>query len=209
MSRKVSSLGVALGSFAAGILLASAANAVEPSGTAIRVDPAVNASGTGGDRLLELQGAVFMGDQIVASPNGLAQIKFVDDTRLVIGPNSRLKVDEFVFSPNNTAQKVTISALRGTFRFITGKSPHDAYEIRTPTMTIAVRGSIVEINVNSRNSSFRFREGSGVACDHSNNCIVADNACRIWYTPYNGTIGQATGVDLQRRLDVEYRALQE
>lgn len=111
-----------------------------PSGYAVKVDPAVNATGPGGQRLMELQGAVFMGDQIVASPVGLAQIKFIDNTRLVIGPNSRLTIDRFVFNPDLTARDVTITALKGTFRFIKGNSQAGAYTIRTPTMTLGVRG---------------------------------------------------------------------
>lgn len=122
------------------VALVAPAASVEPSGHAVKVNPAVAATGPGGERLIELQGAVFMGDQIVANPNGLAQIKFIDDTRLVIGPNSRLTIDTFVFNPDLTARKVTITALKGTFRFISGKSPSGAYTIRTPTSTVGIRG---------------------------------------------------------------------
>jgi hypothetical protein len=111
-----------------------------PSGYAVKVNPLINATGPGGRRMIELQGAVFMGDQIVAGPVGLAQIKFIDNTRLVVGPNSRLTVDTFVFNPDMTARDVTITALKGTFRFIKGNSREGAYKIRTPTMTIGVRG---------------------------------------------------------------------
>jgi hypothetical protein len=33
-----------------------------------------------------------------------------------------------------------MTAIRGTFRFISGRSPAKAYTIRSPTMTIGVRG---------------------------------------------------------------------
>jgi len=126
--------------FAVGILILSEAYALEPSGHVIKVDPAVNATGPGGRRLMELQGAVFMGDEIVASSQGLAQIKFIDDTRLVIGPGSRLTIDTFVFNPDYTAKDVTINMIEGTFRFISGKSADGAYHLRTPTMTAGIRG---------------------------------------------------------------------
>ena len=122
------------------MLAAGPAAAIEPSGQAVRVNPAVNATGPGGERLIELQGAVFMGDEIVANPNGLAQIKFIDNTRLVVGPNSRLTIDTFVFNPDLTARKVTITAIKGSFRFISGNSPYGAYSIRTPDMSIGIRG---------------------------------------------------------------------
>ena len=81
-----------------------------------------------------------MGDEIVASPRGLAQIRFVDNTRIVIGPNSRLTIDTFVFNPDLTAREVVVTAIEGTFRFISGNSPDEAYTIRTPTMTMGIRG---------------------------------------------------------------------
>jgi len=125
---------------AAMLAVAAPAAALEASGHAIRIDPAVDATGPGGERMIELQGAVFMGDQIVAGPNGLAQIKFIDNTRIVIGPNSRLTIDTFVFNPDMTAREVVVTAIEGTFRFISGNSPDDAYTIRTPTMTMGIRG---------------------------------------------------------------------
>jgi hypothetical protein len=209
MLRRVATPGVFLGLFLASAVAAGSSGAVEPSGTAIRVDPAVNATGTGGKRLLELEGAVFVGDVIVASPVGLAQIKFIDDTRIVIGPNSRLKIDTFVFNPNNTAKKVTISALRGTFRFISGKSPHEAYTIRTPTMTIGVRGTILDISVGNKDSSLVFQQGGGRACDSGGHCTTISNRCEVWVAPLNGPIGQASGIDRQRRLAVNFPFLND
>lgn len=122
------------------IFLTGPAFALDASGHAVRVSPAVNAAGPGGRRLIELQGAVFMGDEIVASPNGLAQIRFIDDTRLIVGPNSRLTIDKFVFNADYTAREVTIKLVKGSMRFISGKSKPGAYRLRTPTMTIGIRG---------------------------------------------------------------------
>jgi hypothetical protein len=120
--------------------LTGPAAALDPSGHAVKVNPAVNAAGPGGQRMIVLEGAVFMGDQIVANPNGLAQIKFIDNTRIVIGPNSRLTIDTFIFNPDMTAREVSINVLKGSFRFISGNSPASAYKFRTPTMVIGVRG---------------------------------------------------------------------
>ena len=125
---------------AAMIFATGPAASQNPSGYAVKVDPAVNASGPAGQRLIELQGAIFVGDEIVAGPKGLAQIKFVDDTRIVVGPNSRLTIDTFVFNPDLTAKDITINMIQGSFRFISGRSADGAYKIRTPTMTAGIRG---------------------------------------------------------------------
>ena len=83
---------------------------------------------------------VYSGDRIVTGQIGNAQIKFRDDTKLVVGPNSTLLIDAFVFNKDNTARQVSISALKGAFRFISGNSPKDVYKITTPTATIGIRG---------------------------------------------------------------------
>jgi hypothetical protein len=139
--------------------------ALEPSGSAVAVSTTTEASGPGGTRILNAPGDVFQGDTIVTDPNGQAQIQFVDDTRFVVGPNSRVLIDEFVFNPDGTATDVALNTLKGTFRFISGKSPHDAYELRTPTMTIGVRGTAIDIRVLTSGQSYAtWGEGTGIAC---------------------------------------------
>jgi hypothetical protein len=191
-------------SLLASTCLSGQANAQDPSGNVIKVDPAVNATGPGGERLLELEGAVFMGDEIVASPNGLAQIRFIDDTKMVVGPNSRMRIDEFVFNPDNTAQKVTISAVKGVFRFISGNSPHEAYSLNTPTMTIGLRGTVVDINARGPDSSAVFVAGEGTLCDQAGVCIPAIADCTMHVVPLAGGFSQPTGLDFQQRMAVFY-----
>ena len=93
-----------------------------------------------GRSVLEKASPIYSGDRITTDNIGNAQIKFRDDTKLVVGPNSTLVIDAFVFNKNDTARQVSISALKGAFRFISGKSPKDVYRITTPTATIGIRG---------------------------------------------------------------------
>src|SRR5690606_3659759 len=74
-----------------------AAMAAQPTGQAVAVVPSAAASGTGGARTLVVNGDVFTGDVIRTTDRGSAQVKFVDDTRLVVGPNSQVEIDSFVF----------------------------------------------------------------------------------------------------------------
>ena len=127
--------------------LSSLGFAQEPSGTAVDVRPDVDATGITGARVLEAPGDVYQGDLISTDPGGRAQIQFVDDTRFVVGPNSRVTIDEFIFNPNRTAESVLFTATKGSFRFISGSSAKEAYRVTTPTMTIGVRGSAYNFTV--------------------------------------------------------------
>lgn len=112
----------------------------EPSGVVIAVVQQSEADGETGRRVLQPAAPVFSGDQILTGPIGEAQVKFRDNTKLVVGPNSKMVIDAFVFNNDDTARKISINAVRGAFRFISGKSPKDAYLITSPTATIGVRG---------------------------------------------------------------------
>ena len=123
----------------AALVVAPVAHA-QPDGFVVAaIQRAVKDSKTG-QIVLGPASPIFSGDRIVTDNIGNAQIKFRDDTKLVVGPNSALVIDAFIFNKNDTARRVSISALKGAFRFISGKSPKDVYRITTPTATIGIRG---------------------------------------------------------------------
>ena len=179
--------------------------ALDPSGTTVDVVPATAASGSEGNRILEVKGPVFMGDEIETNHNGQAQIEFIDQTRFVVGPNSKVMIDEFVFDASKTAQEVGISAVKGAFRFITGASPKQAYSIRTPTMTIGVRGTAFDLAVRtgSGESMIAIHEGDTSLCDASvpPQCIDAPAGSFI-VAPQGGGFDRPDGQARQQRLQV-------
>jgi hypothetical protein len=128
--------------FSAALIAASVAGGAiaQPSGVVLAVVQKSEADGNTGRRVLLVEAPVFSGDKIITGPTGEAQVKFRDETKLVVGPNSTMVIDAFVFSDQNTARQISINAVKGAFRFITGKSPKDVYSITTPTATIGVRG---------------------------------------------------------------------
>jgi len=123
------------------MMLPTLAEAATPIGKVVAVAGKPTASGPGGNRNLSAGSPVFEDDKITVSGSGNAQIVLRDETKLVVGPGSSLLLDRFVLRGSGTAQKVSIKALRGTFRFITGKSNKSAYEIATSSATIGIRGT--------------------------------------------------------------------
>ena len=121
--------------------------AQEPSGNTVGVIPAASAAGVTGTRVLAVDNPIFMGDVVNTDGVGEVQIRFRDNTRIVVGPNSHMTIDRFVFNPDNTASDVALNFVRGTFRFIGGVSDSEAYSFRTPAMTIGIRGSAFDISI--------------------------------------------------------------
>lgn len=148
-------------------------------GTAVGVDPDAKAQINSTDRILEAGADVSVGEMIVTGPSGLVQIVFDDDTRLVVGPRSSLLIETYLMTSNNTAQQLTINALGGSFRFITGNSPKPAYSIRTPTAAIAVRGTEFDIVVEPGNTKVMLYEGALQICNSDDTCQQVTRKCEV------------------------------
>ncbi len=107
---------------------------------------------------------LFLGDAIESGPGAGLQILLADETVFTIGPDARLTIDEFVYSPAGGAGRLTATVARGAFRMISGKvaaAGPDAMRVRTPVATIGIRGTIVGGEVNQRGETFVVLLGPG------------------------------------------------
>jgi hypothetical protein len=168
--------------------LSSARAAEAPSGEAEKVSQSALANA----RVLEVNGEIFMGDAIKTGRSGEAQIRFVDNTRMVVGPNARVTIDKFVFS-GTTARSVTLNVAKGAFRFITGRSAKRAYSIRTPVIAVGVRGTGLDGYVEaSGRTTIAVYEGAAEVCDRANRCVVLEAGCGIVVAAPGGGFQQPT-----------------
>lgn len=73
---------------------------------------------------------------------GRVKIVFVDQSTVSVTEQSKLVIDTFVFDPNPKKSKMALKFASGTIRFATGKGmPKNNINLRTPSATIAVRGT--------------------------------------------------------------------
>ena len=84
-------------------------------------------------------------DTVVTSSQGRFKITFVDTTTVNITENSKLVIDDFVYSDKNKSQgRLGLKIALGTIRYASGTIAHrnpNSVNIRTPTATIGVRGT--------------------------------------------------------------------
>jgi hypothetical protein len=83
---------------------------------------------------------VYSNEVIRTAPNSVADLKFVDESDLSIGPTSEIVLDKFVYDPTGSTGAAVINATRGAFRFVSGKQDKKIYQIKTPFGTIGIRG---------------------------------------------------------------------
>ena len=93
---------------------------------------------------------IFMRDQIGVGASSLAQLLLLDETAFTIGPDSEVLIDEFVYDPATGSGRLAASALKGTFRFVSGRigalSPQNI-TIKTPSAVIGVRGTMLIVDI--------------------------------------------------------------
>ena len=132
------------------LLAGSAATSAVPAAAQdVGINSAVNtnASGTppgGTARRLVIGQKVVYREHIVTDLGGQAQILFLDQSSMMVGPNSDLMIDEFVYDPSTGTGKLAMSATKGVMRFVGGKISkiENAVTMQTPSATIGIRGGV-------------------------------------------------------------------
>lgn len=96
-------------------------------------------------------------DAVSTNSQGRFKITFVDATTVNITENSRLVIDDFVFDGNNKSKgKLGLRLALGTARYTSGAIAHGnprGVGVRTPTATIAVRGTDFVMSVDEAGRS--------------------------------------------------------
>ncbi|HEX7776645.1 MAG TPA: FecR domain-containing protein [Parvibaculum sp.] len=92
-------------------------------------------------------GKLVVDETVRTGPNDTAQLLFIDQTSLSVGPKSEVKLDKFVYDPSRAKGDVVIDASKGVFRFVSGSQDPHGYALKTPVATIGVRGTIVDFLV--------------------------------------------------------------
>ena len=119
-------------------------------GVASAVSNRVESVVGGGTRALSVGGDVFARQMVRTGEASAAQLLFLDETSLSIGPSSEVTLDRFVYDPNRGSGNVVLNATRGAFRFVSGSQQPSSYQIRTPVATIGVRGTIFDCYITQR-----------------------------------------------------------
>ena len=104
-------------------------------------------------RTVEIGDKIFHNESIKTNSSGLVQILLADGTTFTVGPNSKLRIDKFVYNPNKGTAKVAASLSKGVFRFVGGKTSKTpgGVKLHTPVGTVGIRGGIANIALNKRN----------------------------------------------------------
>lgn len=188
-------------------MLVLACLAVSPSAALAQIATIVSAEGTatlvsqGRQSAIRVGQPVREGDIVVTEADGSALLNFVDDTRIAVGPMSRFEVSDIRVGRDGKAQRFAVSAVRGTFRFLSGGSPKDAYRIRTPTATLGIRGTEFDFFVDRRiGSNVALFRGEVVLCPNGGRCALVRGRCTLALSDTRGSVGVAATRDEKKQI---------
>ena len=119
------------------MLQSTGSNAQTRIGTASSVKPEATGSIAG---TLSAGSGVHASENVRTGSSGQADLRFLDNSNLTVGPGSSVRLDKFVYDPNKGTGGVAIEASRGAFRFVTGSQNKGSYSIKTPSGTLGIRG---------------------------------------------------------------------
>jgi hypothetical protein len=104
-------------------------------------------SNAGAERLV-FDREVFAGEMVSTPPAGSTVLRFADRTQLQLGQSSSVVLDRFVYDPQTRVGEESIRFSKGLFRFISGEAKNEqSVGLKTPTATIALRGTKLKIYV--------------------------------------------------------------
>ncbi len=93
---------------------------------------------------------IFQRDVLETNASGSLGVTLKDNTRVSLGPKSRLVLKEFVFNPKEEKYSFASEIMRGTLVYLSGmmaKLSPESVSIKTPTATVGIRGTKLIIQI--------------------------------------------------------------
>ncbi len=109
---------------------------------------------------------VFLGDRVNSRIGASLQVLLKDNSTFTVGPQCDMVIDKFVYDPNQNTNTLSAKVKKGMFRFTSGnisKTNPDKITVETPTATMGIRGTMVEVLVGPE--AFLCAEKEGLLSD--------------------------------------------
>jgi len=137
---------------AAGLLLSAmaalpaAALAAPVAATVMQLSGAMLAQKPDGSvKPLALRSEVESGDTLQTQPGAYAQLRFIDNSEVIMKPSTTLRVEQFAFARGKQADdQASFQLLKGGMRSVSGllgQRSKDKFLVRTPSANIGIRGT--------------------------------------------------------------------
>lgn len=123
---------------------------------------------------IEFEDAVYMNEVVETGDESALVIKFSDGSKLTLGENAKVVIDKYVYNPEGESSQA-ISLTKGAFRFLSGSIPKNQVQIKTPSVTIGIRGTELIFDVaEDGETEMSTLEGQADATDGSGETLTVN-----------------------------------
>ena len=188
-----STFALAFLTFAGGVAVGLPAPAIAASGDrigdAVVITNLVMADFAEKQRKLARGDDVRQDETIEVNTDAQGEFRLDDETKLALGPGSKLVLDKFVYDGDKKAGSIILNMAKGAFRFMTGIAAKPTYVINTPNASITVRGTIFDTYILPDKSVWLLlHEGAIEATGKRNQCRVLDRPGQMMRIDADGTV---------------------
>ena len=170
----------------------AAAESGDRIGGAVAIVNTVFADFDKSQRMLTTGDNVRQDEIIEVTADSRGELKLDDDTKLALGPGSRLVLDKFVYDSDKKAGSIVLDLAKGAFRFITGVAAKPTYVINTPNASITVRGTVFDVFILPDDTVWLLlHEGAIEVTGRNSPCRVLDQPGRLVRISKDGVVGRA------------------
>tara|TARA_Y100000294_G_C8551047_1_gene335294 strand:- start:550 stop:1917 length:1368 start_codon:yes stop_codon:yes gene_type:complete len=128
---------------------------------------------------------VYATDKFRTSQGSRLKIVFEDNSLIALGPNSRMKVESYIYKPKQKLRKAVINAAHGLSMYIVNKSQNhkkSSFNLLSSTGNIAIRGTQGYVSVNPSATLLANQAGSVVASSNDPNVKGKQSVGRMMKT---------------------------
>ncbi len=134
-------------------------------------------SAEGKNKIANVGTRLFVGDIINTQKDSTVVLVFVDKTQVALRPKTRFVVEEYAYQPDNPiADKADFKLVQGGLRTLTGligkRSNTDAFQMRSQTATIGIRGTDFSARVCQGDECKRLASSEKGSASETNNSTV-------------------------------------
>lgn len=141
-----------------GLLLWATAALAVPAATVTHLSgPLVVRTVSGTTKSIAIGSSVEAGDTVETAKRTYARLKFTDGSEVTLKPDTQFKVEKYVYDQTKPKEDVgAFNLIKGGLRTISGqvgkRNDKNSYQMRTPTATIGIRGTIYDVTYCSGSS---------------------------------------------------------
>lgn len=130
------------------LLLQQTLFAADVIGKIIALEGSVSALSESGSRILSRNSDIFLKETVIVGEASRAQILFTDGGLMNLIPDTEFRVNTYRYKKMLQKDQSSSELLKGGFRLLSGsiakKNPNE-YDFKTPSATIGLRGTIIEM----------------------------------------------------------------